>query len=543
MDKTPYAGGLGVKMIDGKGRFLPESKRGLPTPEVAFWKMFGFSRLFPRSRRFGRYHLGYLDNNQIHEVEVLAGAFMLLRRETLDKVGLLDEDYFMYGEDIDLSYRITLGGYKNYYFPETTIIHYKGESTKKGSINYVKVFYNAMIIFAKKHFSKGNARRYTILIYLAIYFLAILNICERFLKTALLPILDAILIYIGFAVLLPNWEAYKFEHGYYPPEYLHVAVPIYLLIWIGCIWMNGGYRKNIEFLRIFKGLLWGTLSILVFYSLVNESLRFSRALLLLGSAWAFIILPAYRFLLSKIPNSGFELAIGKQKRIAIVAAEVESNRIAELIVSSGLKIDTIGFVSPDEVVNHKLFLGNLHQLHEIIRINNIDELIFSSEDIPSQEIIRIMLDLNDLNIDYKIAPPESLSIIGSNSISTAGDLYVVHINSIARENNKKNKRVFDIILSVFLFILSPILIGFTSNKSSLIGSIFEVISGRKSWVGYCSHNQSQLLPQIKKGILSPASLFTKDIPDKKKDELDIVYAKDYQLMNDFEIVFKSWRKI
>ena len=543
MDKTPDAGGLGVKMIDGKGRFLPESKRGLPTPEVAFWKMFGFSRLFPRSRRFGRYHLGYLDNNQIHEVEVLAGAFMLLRHETLNKVGILDEDYFMYGEDIDLSYRITQGGFKNYYFPGTTIIHYKGESTKKGSINYVKVFYNAMIIFAKKHFSKGNARRYTILIYLAIYLLALLNICERFLKTALLPILDALLIYLGFAILLPNWEAYKFEPGYYPPEYLHVAVPIYLLIWIGSIWMNGGYRKNIEFLRIFKGLFWGTLSILVFYSLVNESLRFSRALLLLGSAWAFAVLPAYRFLLSKIPKSGLELAIGKQKRIAIVAAEAESKRIAELIVSSGLKIDTIGFVSPDETVNHQLFLGNLNQLHEIIRINKIDELIFSSEDIPSQEIIRIMLDLNDLNIDYKIAPPESLSIIGSNSISTAGDLYVVHINSIARENNKKNKRAFDIILSVFLFILSPVLIGFTSNKSSFIGSIFEVISGRKSWVGYCSANQNQLLPPIKKGILSPASLFSENITDKKKDELDIVYAKDYQLMNDFEIVFKSWRKI
>ncbi|HEX7585393.1 MAG TPA: glycosyltransferase family 2 protein, partial [Prolixibacteraceae bacterium] len=169
MDQTPEAGGLGVKMIDGKGRFLPESKRGLPTPEVAFWKMFGFSKLFPRSKRFGRYHLGYLDNNQIHEVEILAGAFMLLRRETLNQVGLLDEDYFIYGEDIDLSYRITRGGYKNYYFPETTIIHYKGESTKKGSINYVKMFYNAMIIFAKKHFSKGNARRYVLLINLAIY--------------------------------------------------------------------------------------------------------------------------------------------------------------------------------------------------------------------------------------------------------------------------------------------------------------------------------------------------------------------------------------
>jgi GT2 family glycosyltransferase len=541
MDQTPNAGGLGVKMIDGKGRFLPESKRGLPTPEVAFWKMTGFSILFPRSKRFGRYHLGYLDKDQVHEVEVLAGAFMLLRRETLDQVGLLDEDYFMYGEDIDLSYRITQGGYKNYYFPETTIIHYKGESTKKGSINYVKVFYNAMIIFARKHFSKGNARRYAVLINLAIYFRALLTLTGQFLKSAFLPAIDAFLIYLGFAILLPNWEAYKFERGYYPPEYLHVAVPIYLLIWISSIWLSGGYRKNIEFGRIFKGLFWGTLSILVFYSLVSESMRYSRALLLLGSAWAFAALPAYRFLLSKINLTGMDLKLGKQKRIAIVAAEAESKRISELIVNSGLKIDTIGFVSPDETIHHQLFLGSLHQLPEIIRINRIDELIFSSEDIPSQEIIRIMLELNDLNIDYKIAPPESLSIIGSNSISTAGDLYVVHINSIARENNKQNKRAFDLALSIILLILSPVLIGFVPQKSIFLRNISEVLSGRKSWVGYCSGNQN--LPPIKKGILSPASLFSEKIPVKKKDELDIIYAKDYKLLNDLEIVFKAWKNI
>jgi GT2 family glycosyltransferase len=542
MDETLEAGGLGVKMIDGKGRFLPESKRGLPTPEVAFWKMFGFSRLFPRSKRFGRYHLGYLNENQVHEVDVLAGAFMLLRRETLDQVGLLDEDYFMYGEDIDLSYRITLGGFKNYYFPETTIIHYKGESTKKGSINYVKVFYNAMIIFARKHFSKGNARQYTILIRLAIYFRALLTICAQFLKSVFLPAVDALLIYLGFAILLPNWETYKYELGYYPPEYLHVAVPIYIFIWISSIWLNGGYRKSIRFNRIFKGLLWGTLSILVFYSLVNETLRYSRALLLLGSAWAFAVLPAYRFLLSKIRFSGLELELGMLKRIAIVADENESKRISELIVSSGLKIETIGFVAPDKLIHNPFYLGNISQLTEIIRINKIDELIFSSGDIPSQEIIRIMLELNDLNIDYKIAPPESLSIIGSNSISTAGDLYVVHINSIARENNKKNKRAFDIIISICLFILLPVLIGFVPHKSGFFRSILDVLSGKKSWVGYCFGNQSHL-PTIKKGILSPASLFPENIPDKKKEELDIVYAKDYKLLIDFEIVLKTWRKL
>jgi GT2 family glycosyltransferase len=149
MDAHPEAGGLGVKMIDGKGHFLPESKRGLPTPSVAFYKIFGLSALFPRSRRFSKYHLGYLDKDKTHEIEILSGAFMMMRKSVLDKIGYLDEAFFMYGEDIDMSYRIILAGSKNYYFPETRIIHYKGESTKKSSVNYVFVFYNAMIILQK----------------------------------------------------------------------------------------------------------------------------------------------------------------------------------------------------------------------------------------------------------------------------------------------------------------------------------------------------------------------------------------------------------
>ena len=118
MDEHPDAGALGVKMVDGSGNFLPESKRGLPTPGTAFYKMFGFSALFPKSKRFSKYHLGYLDENEIHEVEILAGAFMLLRKTVLDDIGLLDETFFMYGEDIDLSYRVIKAGYKNYYYPQ-----------------------------------------------------------------------------------------------------------------------------------------------------------------------------------------------------------------------------------------------------------------------------------------------------------------------------------------------------------------------------------------------------------------------------------------
>ena len=154
MDKHPEAGGLGVKMLDGNGKFLPESKRGFPSPWNSFCKMSGLSTFFPNSKVFGQYHLRYLDENSVHEIDVLAGAFMLLRKTVLDKIGLLDETFFMYGEDIDLSYRIRLGGFINYYFPEP-IIHYKGESTKK-DIKYVRIFYNAMRIFYDKHYAQTN---------------------------------------------------------------------------------------------------------------------------------------------------------------------------------------------------------------------------------------------------------------------------------------------------------------------------------------------------------------------------------------------------
>ena len=154
MDSHPDAGALGVKMIDGHGRFLPESKRGFPSPWHSFSKMSGLARLFPHNKFFGGYHLLYLDEDQMNKVDVLAGAFMLLRKEALNKVGYLDERFFMYGEDIDLSYRIRKAGYENYYLPER-IIHYKGESTKK-DIRYVRNFYEAMLIFFNKHYPDSN---------------------------------------------------------------------------------------------------------------------------------------------------------------------------------------------------------------------------------------------------------------------------------------------------------------------------------------------------------------------------------------------------
>ncbi|HOT89642.1 MAG TPA: glycosyltransferase, partial [Bacteroidales bacterium] len=320
MNSNPDAGGLGVKMIDGKGKFLPESKRGLPTPSVAFYKIFGFSRIFPKSKIFGQYHLSYLDKNKVHEVAILSGAFFMIRKETLLKTGPLDETFFMYGEDIDLSYRIIKAGYKNYYFPLTRIIHYKGESTKKSSINYVIVFYNAMIIFAKKHFSKKNAKLFTYMINFAIYIRAFFAIAERFIQKIFLPLTDTLIIFIGFYFLKNYWEQNVLisKGGHYPTEYLSLFVPLYIFIWLFSVFLSGGYDKPIRILKIFQGILIGTLIILVIYALLNEEYRFSRALITLGAIWSIISMLLYRTIFNLLKFNNFRFETGRYKNFIIV---------------------------------------------------------------------------------------------------------------------------------------------------------------------------------------------------------------------------------
>lgn len=183
LDKNHQAGAAGVKMIDGSGRFLPESKRGFPTPWNSFCKMTGLSKLFPKSTLFSRYRLLYLDENETHQVDVLSGAFFCTRKTIMSAIGGLDETFFMYGEDIDLSFRIEKAGYKNYYLPEK-IIHYKGESTDKNQLKYVKRFYGAMTIFFKKHYPHYSIF-FRFFIVLAIQFLTLSSAIKQKMRVVL----------------------------------------------------------------------------------------------------------------------------------------------------------------------------------------------------------------------------------------------------------------------------------------------------------------------------------------------------------------------
>lgn len=541
MEEKPDCGACGVMLIDGKGNYLPESKRSIPTPEVAFYKIFGLSLLFPKSKRFGRYHLGYLDKNQTHEVDVLSGAFMFIRKSALNQTGLLDENFFMYGEDIDLSYRIKKAGFRIYYHPGTRIIHYRGESTKKGSINYVIVFYQAMIIFANKHFSNEKARLFSMLIRLAVYLRAGMAIVKRAISGALLPLADSILLFSGLTILKNYWSAHT--GVYYPYEFQWVVMPTYCILWMFGIWIFGGYEKPYRIGVTSRGIIASTIFILVIYGLLDEQHRYSRFLTLVGAGWAVIASGSMR-LLSNIILYRNMTGKNPPKRILVIGKMDEATRIIALLNQSMVRFSYLGIVNPlenDEI--NEGFTGNINRLKEMVEIFGINELIFCGRDISSTQIMDQMMQINHPEIEYKIAPPESLFIIGSNSIDGSGELYTVGLNSIDKPENKRKKRIFDMVVSVLLLILSPILSIFLKNRFQFFLNMAYIIFGKLSLVGYSS-KAINMLPPIRKGVLTALDHFTTgqvDIETIKQS--DILYAKDYRVSHDFEILWSAWKKL
>lgn len=543
MDAHPEAGGLGVKMVDGKGVFLPESKRGLPTPKVAFFKLFGLSALFPKSKTFGRYHLGYLDENEMHEVDVLSGAFMLMRKTALDKTGLLDETFFMYGEDVDLSYRITQAGYKNYYFPKTRIIHYKGESTKKGSLNYVRMFYNAMVIFARKHFESQLMFGYSFLVTIAVYLTAVSSFFKRVLQKLLLPLADIGLLYAGMFAIR-NFYATNFKGApeYYPPAFMLYIVPAYILLWLVAVYLSGGYDKPLKNYRVVRGLLIGTLLIAAFYAFLPDTLRFSRAMILLGAGWAVFSMVALRLLAIALFGKRFDLGESNSHRMVIVGSKDEAERVLTLLTQADSDYLYVGYVAPNgNGSGQEHYLGSMNELQSIREIYKADEMIFCSKDISAQQIISCMIE-NGSELNYKIVPEGSMSVIGSNSKNTAGDLYAIDVNlAIASAMNRRNKRLFDLSVCAMLLLTFPVQLFVVKNPGGFVKNLLQVLSGKKSWVGYAKNaagNGTYSLPKIRDGVLSPVNALKADnVNDTTRARLNLFYAKEYSVYEDAQIFF------
>ncbi|MCL2435346.1 MAG: glycosyltransferase family 2 protein [Lentimicrobiaceae bacterium] len=408
MKQTPDAGALGVKMINGNGEFLPESKRALPIPSVAFYKIFGLAKLFPRSKKFGSYHLTYLDNNKTQSVEVLSGAFMFIRKKVLDDIGLLDETFFMYGEDIDLSYRIIKAGYKNYYLPDSQIIHYKGESTKKGTINYVVVFYKAMQIFAKKHFTNKKSFLLTWILNLAIWLRASLAIGKRVLASLLLPILDIAVIYGGMILLALYWQTtvLHYRGSHFPDYYFYLVIPCYIAIWIISVAINKGYKKPHSASKTNRGIILGTIVILLIYALLPETIRFSRAVTVFGAVWTAITMNGIRYLFHTFKLKGYQYANSQKRRILIIGNLHENERVALLAQIGSQKPEIIYFIQD----------VSSSEIKDYIKENKVNELIFCSKDVSIKSIISHFTALKTCMVSYKIAPENEQTIIGSRSV-------------------------------------------------------------------------------------------------------------------------------
>jgi len=529
MDSHPQAGGLGVKMVDGKGRFLPESKRGLPTPRVAFFKITGINRLFPSSKKINRYYLGHLDDNKTHEIEILSGAFMFMRNKALHEVGLLDEAFFMYGEDIDLSYRLILGGYKNYYLPETSIIHYKGESTKKGSLNYVFVFYNAMVIFAKKHFSSQNAQIFSKLINLAIWLRASWSVMVRVIKKMILPAFELAVLYGVFYSALQwygQWQEINYQSELVKPELLTLS-SIYIL----CNAINAGYRKPWRIWNFLaSSILGGTVGLLL-YSLLPLEMRFSRALVLISPLIAFTSILLIRFCLNGINKTHFPFRTDRSTTFGIIGSLSEYDRVKDLISQTKtINSEYVHFSIEND-------LEKIEKIDELVKVYDLDEIVFCTADLSSSEIIKLMSYSNNKSVDFKIAPPESMYIIGSNSIDRKGDLFILDVNSIAKESNKRKKRLFDLLASITLIILFPLIVFINRFNFKWLISVFKVLIGQKTIVGYALVDQpSEDLPKLKTGVIQPIN---QQVSDEVKSKMNVLYARDYKMRNDLFLLFKN----
>jgi hypothetical protein len=459
----------------------------------------------------------------------------------------------MYGEDIDLSVRILQAGFKNYYFPETTIIHYKGESTRKGTVNYVRIFYQAMILFAEKHFAGKNRRIYVFLLYIAIYLRALGTIIGDFFKKTGLPILDGLLTYLGLIMLQFYWGWYRFsDENYYDERFFYVNAPLYVVIWITMLFFSGAYDKKISPKSILSSLLIGSLIIAAIYGFFEPAYRNSRALIVLGTLWSAISIVGSRFLLF----SHFRRDFFKQgkKRFLIVGSLNEGLRTQKLLDAIGFNAYSLGIVSPANVDTiSSQFLGNINDLDDICRINQIDDIIFCSKDVTATQIMHWMSKMGG-KYQFRIMQASNASIISSYSKNDPGELftYRIHLN-LADNRFLRQKRLFDLTFCFIYMILIPFFLLFQrKNILRRMGRWFTVLKGERTWIGYgkiTSNDEKHSLPPIPEGVLTLSDIsyaLNKKYPSEEKVlGENIIYARHYTFNTDvnnlFQYVFSRFK--
>jgi GT2 family glycosyltransferase len=522
-DAQPRMGGLGVPMVDGAGRYLPESKRGLPTPWASLCKITGVYRLAPRSSKFNRYYFGHIQREVTAPIEILSGAFMWMRREALDTVGLLDESYFMYGEDIDLSWRLIQGGWENHYFSETSIIHYKGESTKKGSLNYVSVFYGAMLIFASTHFEGRQAKFLTWLIRLAIYLRAGLAVLKRLVDRWGRQVSEATMVFVGLLAILQGYS--KWSGIVYDMPLAATAFAVYTLVWSLSLTWSGGYDRPWRIGSVLSGIGMGGLILLAGYGLLPKSVQFSRAVLVLGTAWAAVVFLGFRLLFFKR-----RWKHAQKRRRLVVASPSAMGELLPMLSGTG-NAGGCWALTPERTTTDELggvqVLGTLQDLAEAMRIHSINEVVFNGRELSAAAIIDAMTSVGEPGVQFRIAWAPGSPLIGPGGPEGLEGFVDVR-RAIQSPVSRRKKRMFDAVSALILFLASPILCisGRVGWGRMAVGVLFQ----RRTWVGYSEPRKG--LPTLKKSVFRRSS--SMDVRTSQRS--DLAYARDYRWTTDLSVV-------
>jgi len=526
-------GAVTSKLILENGKLDNACKRSFPTLSAAVPRMLGLSKMFPKSKLFAKYNLTYLDENKTHEVDCICGAFMFIPKKILDLTGLFDEDYFMYGEDIDLCYRINQKGFKIYYFPEVTTIHYKGVSTRKTHLSYVNNFYGAMIIFVKKNYS-GISRLLSLFLSLIIYGRSFISYIKRILKKLKFPLLDIAIMYgtMFFSI-------YQRFNIFPNKSYLFI-VTVYVLVWVLLINMFGLYnRKNYFSIKL-------TINAIVSGFFINSSITYffkeyaySREVILTSTIFSLVFMVIWRGTTSLVRFFKMKNIMLNKINILVVGDKELNQDIEERLVS---KYNVIFF---NRIASKK----SLPELEEIIRINNVKEVIFSGEYFSNRQILNLMWNLRNNNILFKIVPTGK-DLILSKLHSKIDDLSLIEIEY--NINNKLNiflKRLFDIVVSLvllitvypFVFLYDKIFKRDLSKHTSKLLLLPEVFSGKYSMVGiplwFETKNNEYLGKKGLSGLIQVN--YYNGITGEELDNYNLFYAKNQNQMLDIEILLKT----
>lgn len=515
----PRLGALGVPMFDGAGAWLPESKRGMPTPWASFCRLSGLWRWFPKSERFNRYYFGHVGPDETAPVEVLSGAFMWMRRRALEEVGLLDEAFFMYGEDIDLSIRILQGGWENHHLSTCPIVHFKGESTKKGSLSYVRVFHDAMRIFSEKHFAGGQALAMRWMIRLGIQVRAVVAFLRGQVLSRGLGILDV----SGAGVLAACWVAGHagwsgVQHPWAPSAAL-VLLSVVATLLAG-LWA-GAYDRPVVRVRVLAAGAMASLWLVVGYSLLPESLRVSRLALGMTSLslfwWPWVV----RRLFKGLRPHALRWRASRPE-VGVLASEGRLDGLLKWVEESYGSSIKISIISDD--FDRRSLQAMRHA-----------ELVLCDAAIGGEQVLKLLRSVGPHGVDVRVVPERLWVALGGRSGTTGpGEVLPLGADGLGRKERRRAKRRVDVFWSVFILIVGS---GRGAQGARFTRSMaWSVLLGRQTWLGY--HGGwagEERLPSLPPGVFC-VGRGERSMEEEESKRLDLRYAYDVSWLRDLELL-------